>query len=159
MRTFKPQSIGGQRAGFIHTEHIHIAERLDRIGLLHQRALADDAHRPQRVGYADRQKQSVGHQPDDDDSHLERFDGRKLAGQCAKQQQKLEKEREQQHHAYDQVDLALQRSVNTTKRTRTCRQPVGDTLSTHLLGLVQRTAVHTKAARVQTIPLLFGHEI
>src|SRR5712692_7519597 len=159
MHTFKPQSIGGQRAGFIHTEHIDIAERLYRIGLLHQRALAGDAHRPQRVGHADRQKQAVGHQPDDDDSHLERFYSRKLPGQCTKQQQQLEKEREQQQHANHQVDLALQGSVDTTKRARTCRQPVGDALRTYLLGPVERTAVHAKAARVQLIPLLLEHEI
>ncbi len=92
MQAFKLQRIGGQRASLIHTEHIDIVERLHRICLLHQRALSSDTYRPQRVGHADRQKQAVRHQPDDDDSHLERFDGRKLVGQGPEQQQQLEKE-------------------------------------------------------------------
>ena len=42
-----------------------MAERLDRVGLLHQRALVGDAHRTQRVGHDDHQKQAAGRQAKD----------------------------------------------------------------------------------------------
>jgi hypothetical protein len=56
------QAIGRERAGLIQAQHVDVAERLDRVGLLYKRAEANDPHRAQRVSYRDRQEQAIRYQ-------------------------------------------------------------------------------------------------
>lgn len=57
------QAIGRERAGFIGAEHIDIAERFNRIGLLYQRALPPHLGRAQRIGHHDHQEKTIWHLP------------------------------------------------------------------------------------------------
>ena len=52
----------GQRAGLVGAHDVDAADRLDGVGLLHERPAPADARGPDRVGDGDEEEQAVGHE-------------------------------------------------------------------------------------------------
>ena len=153
------QAIGRQRARLVETQDGDVAQRLDGVALLHERAVFDDAHRAQRIGQRDREEQAVGHQPDD-----ERGAGDGLARIGARDQrvddeQKLDVDHDRQHDAHDEVDFVLQRRQHAAKGARPGGDLIGQTLLADFFGHVERAAVDAETAGIDVIARLLGNEI
>ena len=148
------KAVGRQRAGLVHAEHIHVAQRLDGIGLLHQRAEADDAHGANGVGDRDREEEAVRHEAGDDRRVLHALREVDALEEGVHHHQQLEVDDDEQHDANDQIDLSLQRRQHAAEGARAGGDLVRQALRPHLLGHIVRRAADAEAARIDGIALL-----
>ena len=153
------QPVGGQRPGFVQAQHIHAAERLHRVGLLHQRALPGDAHRAQRIRHRNCHKQPVGHQSGDDGGLLHAFRQRDGLEETVGEDQQLQIDDGEQDGSDDEVDLPLQRRQHPPVGFRSAGDLVGKARCADLLRHVVRAAADAEAPRIDQGADLFGDQV
>ncbi len=113
------QLIGRQGARLVHAEHVHVAERFDRVGLLHERPVAGHAHRREGVGDGDGDEEAVGDEPHQHGGLDDRLVERDVEEDVLDDEQQLQVEDDGQRHADDRLDLALQRRQRAPEGPRT----------------------------------------
>jgi hypothetical protein len=147
----KLQAVRGQRARLVEAERIDVAQRLDGIGLLYERALAGHPHGAERVCDHDRQQEPLRHQTDNHHQPLYQLDKRVAPGDGANGQHHHQEGRHQERQPYHPVDLALQRRQDATLGAGTGGDLVGEAVLADLPRLEAGAAGDAKASREKLV--------
>ena len=153
------QFVGGQGAGFIETENIDVAERIDRVRRLNQRILAGDFHRGHGVVEGDHQKEARWHEPGNHGRRQHRFGDRGVIHDRADQQQPAETGGHEQQHPQDQIDFQLKRGQGSLERACARGDPGSETVVADACGLDDRTPGHADRAGMHFHALRFRDQI
>ena len=153
------QLVGRQGAGLVHAEHVHVAERLDRVGLLHERPVAGHAHGGQGIGDGDRHEEAVGDEADQDRGLDDGLVEWHVQQHVLDDEQQLQVEDDGQGHADDGLDLPLQRRQRPSERARTGRDAPRQAGFADGLGHVAAAPGGRVAARVDLVARPLGHEV
>ena len=148
--------VGGEGAGLVQAQHVHAGERLHRVGLLHQRAVAGDTHRAQPVGHGDGHQQAVGDQPHDHHRDLHALHQREIVDRGEGRQHHIQEQGHQQDRADQQVEVPLQRRGHPAEGPRALGDLPGQGLPADLVGLVAGAAGDAEAAGVDRVAGALG---
>ncbi len=100
---------GGQRAGLVQAERVHVAQRLHRVRLLDERTHPRDPHCRQRVGDGDRHEEAIGNEPGEDRGLTDDLRYGDRLGGALEDQQHLQVHDDREHDPDDKVDFLLDR--------------------------------------------------
>ena len=137
-----------------------MAERLDGVGPLYQRALVGDAHRAQRIGHHDHQKEAGRRQAEDHRGRLYALQQVLVAvDELVDGDEDAEEGHDQQQHPHHQVDFALQRSLLAGELAGALHQLVGEAGVADLLRLIDQLAGQRIAAGQNLIAGALGRRV
>src|SRR5215204_721136 len=145
------QVVGGQGARLVEAERIDVAQRLDGVRLLYERALARDPHGPEGVGDHYRQQESLRHKADNHHQPLDKLDKRVTPGDRVDCQHHYQECRHQERQPYYPVDLTLQRRQDVTLGAGTGGDLIGEAGRAYVLRLEAGTASNAEASREDPI--------
>ena len=141
------QPVGRQRAGLVGAQHIDTAERLDSVGLLDQRAEADQANGTQGVGDGNRHEQAVGNEAGQHRRLADGVGGRDDPHDRGHEEQQLHVGDDQQGQADDRVHVTLERRQDPAEGLGALRDLVRQAGAADVLDDVAALAGDAEAAR------------
>ena len=148
-----------QRAGLVGAQHVHVAQALDGVELLHQHVFAEQPDRAERVRERDAQHQAVGDERQDDGGHAHALHEGHVHEHVAHPHEGLEHDDHDEQDAHDLHHLPLQRGELALVGRRLGGELVGEAVETDAGGLVVAAARHAEAARHELVPGVLGHEV
>jgi hypothetical protein len=136
-----------------------VADRLDRVDLLHQRPSAADHGRPPRVGERDQEEEAVGHQPGEHRRDLHDAEQREPFQRGLGQDRPAHQHDQRHHQPHHEVDPPLQRGLVGRHPACLGGEPARVARRAHVAGFLVALPGHAEGPGAQVVARLLHHRL
>ena len=150
---------GGERAGLVGADDVDVADRLDGVDLLHQRAAPGDPGRSGGVGDRDEEEQAVGHEPGQHGGGLHDPQQAETLQRGLGQDGAAHQHGQRDHQPHHELDPPLQRGLVGRHPAGLRGEPSGVARRPDVAGQLVTLAGHAEAARAQLVAGSLGHRL